>query len=182
MPTTLPSLGKLQSGKGPTQPTPAKPTPSDQGIPSDQGTPSDQGIVSLNENYGVSPDGRFYVRGKRNGRQGWRQLDPKDPRDQKLIKQAWEILGKIRPLLYNALNKAKVKTSTAKADEFSTTKADELAAKFGVPKPDANQNGTNNGSNPPETNPPETGAYPDDLSNYQNLDQSSTNLDSSNLP
>ena len=179
MPTTLPSLGKLQSGKGPTQPTPAQPTPT-------QPTPSDQGIVSLNENYGVSPDGRFYVRDERNGSRGWRQLDPRVPGDQKLIKQAWEILGKIRPklkeILYGALNeanKAKVKTSTAKADE--------LAAKFGVPKPDANQNGTNNRSNLRktnlrETNPPETGVYRDDLSNYQKLDQSSPDLDSSNLP
>ena len=176
MPTTLPSLGNLQSGKRPTQPTPAKPTPSDQGIPSDQGTPSDQGIVSLDENYGVSPDGRFYVRDERNGSRGWRQLDPRVPGDQKLIEKAWEILGKIRPelkkILYDALNKAKVKTSTARADN--------LVAKFGVPKPDANQNGTNNRSNLPETNPPETGAYPDDLSNYQNLGQS--DLDPSNLP
>jgi len=144
MPTTLPSLGNLQSK--PTQPT-----------------PSDQGIAYLNENYGVSPDGRFYVRvrDERNG--GWRQLNPKNPEDQALIEQAWEILRKIRPLLYNALKNAKVKTSTAKADN--------LAAKFGVPKPDANQNRTNNRSNLPET-----GAYRDDLSNYQNLGQGSTDL------
>ena len=174
MPTTLPSLGKLQSGKGPTQPTPTQPTPSDQG---------DQGIAYLDQKYGVSPDRRFfYVRDERNG--GWRQLDPNNPEDQKLIKKARQILGQVpRATLQQALSNALQKTQRAEDKaNFSTARADNLAAKFGVPKPDANQKGTNNRSNLPETNPPETGAYPDDLSNYQNLDQSSTNLDSSNLP
>jgi len=164
MPTTLPSLGNLQSK--PTQPT-----------------PSDQGITYLNENYGVSPDGSFfYVRDERNG--GWRQLDPNNPEDQKLIKKARQILGQVpRAKLQQALSNALQKTQRAEDKaNFSTARADNLAAKFGVPKPDANQNRTNNRPNLPETNLPETGAYPDDLSNYQKLYQSSPNLDSSNLP
>ena len=155
MPTTLPSLGNLQSK--PTQPT-----------------PSDQGITYLNENYGVSPDGSFfYVRDERNGRQGWRRLNPKNPKDRDLIEQVRKILGqipraKLQQELLNALQKAQ--RTEGKAN-LKTTKADELAAKFGVSKPDANQNRTNNRSSLPETR-----AYRDDLSNYQNLGQGSTDL------
>ena len=113
MPTTLPSLGNLQSK--PTQPT-----------------PSDQGIVSLNENYGVSPDGHFYVRGERNGRKGWRQLDPNDPGDQELIKKARQILGQVpRAKLQQALSNALQKTQRAEDKaNFSTARADNLAAKL----------------------------------------------------
>ena len=175
MPTTLPSLGKLQSGKGPTQPTPTQPTPAQptptQPTPSDQG---DQGIAYLDQKYGVSPDRRFfYVRDERNGRQGWRRLNPKNPKDRDLIEQVRKILGqipraKLQQELLNALQKAQ--RTEGKAN-LKTTKADELAAKFGVSKPDANQNRTNNRSSLPETR-----AYRDDLSNYQNLGQGSTDL------
>ncbi len=131
MPTTLPSLGSLQSDS-------RKPTSSGS---------SDEGIVALDINYGVSPDGRdFYTKHQQNGRQGWRQLNPNDPKDRELIARARQILsqiprGKLKEMLSNAFKNAqgrevleKVQRKAGEAN-FNTTKADELAAKFGVPKP-----------------------------------------------
>ncbi len=175
MPTTLPSLGGLQTGN-------QKPSDS---------RPSDQGIVNLpNSGYGVSPDGRnFYVRDERNGRQGWRRLDPNDRGDQRIIEQAKKTLERIprnewKKILSGALKNASGKTVLEKAQREAggvksrTTKADELASKFGVPKPDANKNRSNNGSGLPEANE----YAQDNLNDNQNLGQNPTDLDYSGLP